>query len=556
MSAAERPPRLADRRPGGSGLEPFGSAPPVMTCEPGPAPSTYLPCDAARLELRRLADGSAVDREQIVRCVSRAARDTTLTEDQRARLGGFDLLLQTVAEFIDGAGGGPGASELEPARIVVAAAVEPGCPRGAHDKVELTTSDAAPRTLPLRSEPVALLARTTRGERNAILREIWILSAERRTFADFGLASCGVRDGAEPNVRLRGRVEVLPKETWEVELKVPPLLKTSHGSESVRNVVTGDRIESKKGGYESPLVGAGLNRSSKSVVNEAKATDYTENSVRIGYGSSALGYDNTAGVKAGKSISKHDTIENVTAKAPRAFEAIGTLKRKYTAGEDRFSEFFQVGLGISIRRNGRELAVTEALNGALAAAGAIRSALEGLLRIVPKAGVFMTLDLSICEGRLELNLSQQPKPAAEHPRLWLVERDFFLDVEMKLIAVKHELAFGFEAVWGGRRVRREGGAEGLRRDSRRGEPARDASRGAEESRETSGDGPAGGEGRGARRSVRARLQVRERSFDHRRARRRGLVRLGAGRRGGDDRPGEGAALLPAPRGFELVVEAL
>lgn len=200
----------------------FAPATPVagvsQPCVLATRPVQTEPCDAEELWISSTDDKSLVQR---VSTKLPAIRDTGLTPAQRALLGNDDLLIQIVADRLRV---NAGRQNPDKRKVTFDGRSSPSCAHGLHTKIIWKPVGAGATGAPQEwinscPTPVEVLAGADQGTMNPLgfLQRFWTTSNSFKRVWRVTVDSCGVRsDGKQPNHWLRGRVEVVPNDAFEL----------------------------------------------------------------------------------------------------------------------------------------------------------------------------------------------------------------------------------------------------------------------------------------------------------------------------------------------------
>jgi hypothetical protein len=391
----------------------------IQICPLKNAPkSSYLPCDAASLEMRHVPAQKSEGSLQGVSCSEPARRDATLSPHQKDLLKNDDLLLQVVAGFLRNPAvdrhGFPIETRIEKlqhARIVLEGSVEPDCPTQSHRTLTIYNFDdqdiIAPEYFPLNSptKPIALLAQSTRGLCRGFLEGFWPFSSSRRTICHVAVDSCGVSDGSEPVVSLTGRIEVWPCDDVELVWKVPFGRKRKKSGEYYTDKSTGKKVEKER--KEQSTGWPWARSETKTARHQMDGEDVIEDN------------EDDAGWYPGQ-----DHPWN-----------------QIQLSEER-SMPWNIKPDVRIRHNGVETDLTDALNKVLNFHDTLDGFFKSLLDATPRVGWSLEIETSVAAGEITGRWGTRPLAAATHARIWEIEQFFELEAKLTLFSSKGDIAFG------------------------------------------------------------------------------------------------------------------
>lgn len=420
------------------------AAGPSETCPYASKPTEVLPCDADHLRVENVADKQAVE------CALPAGRDTSLSPQQRSLLGSDDLLLQAVADYHHHGDYDEDEFErydpakMKKARIVVSGRITPSCPTQRHRFFEMTPGDPTMPLLAVNStnQAIEMLAPSVRlaDGGGSFLAGFWPFGKHRVGTRRVYLNSCAVRPGAEPVSALSARIEIWPKDEYELKYTLPPFVKVTKSVFSGKDGFTGEHLEEMSRQIEA--VGNKYSEEIKHTHDAAKDMTKEERKVEEIIG----GLQTRTETKSASD--QPGVVEQTITAADHAYGLGRGMQANRVASQraTTLTDYFEVTPAISFKRNGTELDLTETLNSIIAVYTGVKSAFDGFMDAVPKVGWQYDFKFSLLEGSISGKWGTQPKAAPSHPRIWEVETFYAINVDVKVLYVKWELGFGISLI--------------------------------------------------------------------------------------------------------------
>lgn len=407
--------------------------------------SRYEPCDVDFLTITNHSNATASS----VTCTVPASADPSMTWEIKQLLGSDDLLLQTVADYHHDGSYDP--AKLKEAEIGIDGTTSPQCSTLEHRKIEWTAVSNPPPDAWNREwegnvsvEPQKLLAKSTRATpQGGFLERFWPFGGSDTVIYRAEISSCGVRDGAKPTTRLRGRVEVQPDVKYEISLKIPSFYKMKREREGNYQFSNKEYNTSSTKSTSYNFGRDATSQTSSSHWNEGEGfsfnTETTSTRVDGGdthYKSSSKGRKNwTEYTAKQESLTEHGWVLDTKVTHKDSTEKEPTLEDELKAGTN-----------ISLRRNDEEIDIVKSIENIIKISKEIQKAWDNFEKAVPKIGWHASLEIEIFTGTFSGEWGVRPKAAPTHPRVWETERYFNFNVDIKVFYVKAEVGFGYEFI--------------------------------------------------------------------------------------------------------------
>jgi len=417
----------------------------TLQCDASDNVSHYEPCDVDFLEIKSVADKKAI---AAVKCENPAADDTSLTDEHLTLLDGDDLLIQTIADFHHDGTYDP--NKMKEAVVALYGATSPACAKSTHRKIEWlpvknTSKEDSAKTWD-NNKPAPdqkVLAKSTRGRVGGFLERFWLFGLSDTAIYRAKISSCGLRDGAVPNIALTGRVEVQPDVKYELSLAIPSFYKMKRERKGEYDF-KGDEYSTERTSSSSTNFGRDTgSETHKSQWNEGKgfSFDTEEISTRSGGGptetySSSEGRKNyTEYVAETETVTTHGWVmDNVL------------TSKDSTEEEVSLEEELKAGTNITLKRNGREIDIVKSVENIIKIAQNVQRAWDNFEQAVPKIGWQASLEIEIFTGTFTGEWGVRAKREATHPRIWETERYFAFNIDIRVFYLKADIGFGFEFI--------------------------------------------------------------------------------------------------------------
>jgi len=258
----------------------------------------------------------------------------------------------------------------------------------------------------------------------ADLLELFRFRDEKVKLARLEVASCGVRTSGRPNRTISGLIRVYRQETCDVSLTIPAFKKMEYSlEESVE--LKKDEGQWKKGSTST--------ETREDWSGSRKTTGRKD-------GKDSLEFtDKTGGItmEEGKSTSFTTRDSGMFHEAAVKTDSKGEVEHS-----------FKVKPKFSIKRNGTELDVTEVANKILEVILGIKHAtlklMDELQKVVPKAGLYMTLEAAFFEGTISLQAGTKPDGRVSSPEYVWVESYCEISVKVYVVRLKFTANAGVE----------------------------------------------------------------------------------------------------------------
>jgi len=455
-------PRLADLMVQNKGSP--ANTPPIQEVQPPLPPAVEANCEADEVEPTEPCDyksitiSNNIDKDtdtQKVFCTTRARNDCNVSKEDMALLGGFDLLLECMADYENNYGVEP--SKKANIKIEVEKKTNADCcVTKFHDSIMITplknldASDFIPRYFPTivsgksveYKDLTAPSIRRDSGREQGWLARFWSFNNSEKMF-DVSVGSCGIVEEGSANIGFRALVKIYPQQTWKLSLKIPPFKKISKSRSGSLNT---------KGDLESQT-SKKFSRLSKGHSDIEK----TSRNLRTGDNIHTLEETTTSG-KATDSFSysainkggvaTEKTVETESRQSNSFFPmgSIGTMDYTTETGkEDTLSSAsaLKVKPNVTLTINGHSLAITDRINNIINIAQLIRDTWNELQNWAPKVGWSASLDIAFLEGTISGEWGYRASEVVTS-RIARVEPYYTLSVDVKLFECKMAVSFGVD----------------------------------------------------------------------------------------------------------------
>lgn len=412
------------------------------------------PCDVADLTLTNAEGGASVT------CTTKARSDDSLSSEDKAFLGQYDVLLECMADFEND-------WKIKPTKKVRLEMQSTRSPSGEcsvdtqHPSVfvsALLNGDDADG-LPNNTVPASSLVpphtwdffapsiRSNSGRRKGWLASYWNFNSNEKRISVV-VNSCGVAEQGAANGKLKGLVKIYPLQSWKLTLKIPAFKKIKH---SVAATVDKDgnrsltKSSSSVQGYKDLRQGEST---SKTTVTNKRNNTNTESET----------YVHTRGAQVQSTEWKEGTTANgdavlseKTTTQNNTLSLLGGRSNTFESSEstdeaptNTLASALKVNPAFSLTVNDQPLDITKSINNILLIATRLKDEWEKIKKLVPTVGLKAEFDVSILEG--DISAEWGYRSVAEQPceRIARIEQFYRFSVEVMLFKVSLIVKFGVD----------------------------------------------------------------------------------------------------------------
>ena len=406
----------------------------ILPCGTQESNPDYHPCDVTSLKIET-SDG-----KMAVECDKPQIHDGSLSQKQMDLLCGDDLLFQIVSDSKSKAKGG------KPKTLRLTGLTEPACHHGKHS---LTTfkpggaggGDAQEWKMTMGQVDVTSPDQTF-GE--SLFEQYWPFYGNTRRTYTATVESCGVpvnETDATYGV-LTGRIEVYRESRYDLKISVPAKVSaTAHRSTNV-NLKTQDKT-SKSSGSQSSGFGAAQSGSSATYVQgRPGGNDYVTTSTTRMMDGVILTETESSGTKGFDDSHGSSSFSMTRTDGWRQDKLSVSAKDKGTKVTKTTTNMVTAELTF----NGDKVEVVKYLQAILQLPKTVQEFVDAFKDSVPKIGWQADVSVAVLEGSITGSWFIAPNASAEHPRIWLVERQYAIKFECTIVKIRMEIGFGLDWV--------------------------------------------------------------------------------------------------------------
>lgn len=400
--------------------------------------NTQTPCDVEKLTITEKGGRNVVTSQPL--SLRSPTQGSKLSASRKHLAATYDLVLEMVAPFISSGGTKETAGEDAKTNIKADVVMCGACPGKDHPAIAFTPlnngsddKEVAKDYKAATTGEIYVFGRALASDKKAIpeldFRYYWPFGNSAVKECTIKAASCGVRLKGKPKLGITGLIRIYRKEEYELNVTVPAFHSW--------------KVE-KKGHTED-------GKKEREVTYQRKAGDEVraETSVKSTDGNTTertFGFTREDGtyVKGTKEVGKPLQVELVSTSYGYATSEQSTTTSTPSTGESETNTKFQIQPQFSLKRNGRELKITETINQILNFANTIKDALKAFQECVPKVGFRLSLEISAFEGSIGGKWGVRVDSSSDTAEYKWVSPYLDLSVNLTILKVVFTAMYGIE----------------------------------------------------------------------------------------------------------------
>ncbi|NQZ31405.1 MAG: hypothetical protein HRU06_09010 [Oceanospirillaceae bacterium] len=403
--------------------------------------NTSVPCDVKKLKVTENISNKTL-------VCDRVLRDEDVKEypvHLQKHLKEFDLVIELMSDYDKGYGVINPKKKVE---LQIEAEIIGQCPDSQHLKIEL---DGEGKCRDWTNSPVPVIpllpkASISTGGAGKWLAPYWAFGSEGANLYKIRALSCGVREEGSCNTELSALVIVYPIDVYQLKFSLPPLGKWS-GKRKGSIDITGTTTKERSSSFEQ----FGKIKSEDSEISRANSKIDTQLSeIKIGR-SDGTGYSTISEATGIIEGNVHHSETETYQDGSSLLGVANTYEIKAFDSTDsnqglKITKKIKIKPGISLKKNGQELNITNAANDIINVYQNIIEGIEKLKNFRPSIGWSFDIELKIFEGSIAGEWGKKESELTKTERYISVEEYYEIKAEIVLFHLKILLMIGIDIV--------------------------------------------------------------------------------------------------------------